>query len=458
MITTTTTEKALKLNLESKCYGTFAEIGAGQEVANAFFKAGGASGTIAKTLSAYDMKISDSYYGVTKRYVSKERLLNMLDFEYDRLVYNLSDTSNEKLFFSLASTIETINFSKTNQGQGWMGVKFQTDHSKEPNYCIIHFLMNDQDVSLQQELTGILGVNLLYGLYHFADEMTIVKHLCDNLQLDRLEVNYIEFLGKDFSHVDNRKMALELVNLGLSKMALFNSEKKILQPVNALYKSDVIIQRGRFRPPTKVNQDLFNQGVKHLIEEKNISPTNLHQIAEITLHNLKGSDDKASINDFLFRADLLCELGYNVLITDFTYHQELTDYINKCLKVNSLSLVMGKPSFEDIFNEGLSSKYDLLSTISSMTKGKNQLLIYPTQGQTSTNDFDKLSVDQDELKLIQYLISKAKISYLNTSDEDLLKIDAGKVYEMIKNTDECWESFVPNEIKVKIKESSHLLS
>ena len=160
----TTIEKALDFNLKPNLYGTFSEIGGGQEVANYFFKAGGASGTIAKTISAYDMAVSDTYYGKTKRYVSEERLIEMLNKEYDSLTYYLADKASEKCFFSLANTVETLNFNKSNQGQGWMGVKFQNATNGTPNKCIIHFLLLDSDAALQQNVIGALGVNLLTGL------------------------------------------------------------------------------------------------------------------------------------------------------------------------------------------------------------------------------------------------------------------------------------------------------
>lgn len=451
-----TFQKALHLNLNSNCFGTFAEIGAGQEVSNFFFKAGAASGTIAKTLSAYDMKVSDSYYGPTKRYVSKNRLTSMLDFEYERIIYQLSDFAKEKCFFSLASTVETINYSQTNQGQGWLGVKFQSSPNTKPNQCVIHFLLHDKFVANQQEVIGVLGVNLLHGIFTSKDELTILRGLLDNISKDSIEVNYIEFSGNNFKNTDNRLLALELVKSGLSKTAMFGPDKKVLQPLNALYKSDVIVQRGRFRPLTLVNEDLFKMSSEYMINNQFALREKLIKIAEITLHNLEGSDDQTSIQDFLNRADLICELGYSVIITDFKYHYQLTDYFNQYVKVNSLNLVMGLSSLEKVIDPNTyhTENKEIMGVMSSLLFNNNKLLIYPTlvnEVLAKTND---LQIDNSLKLLLSYLKTKKKLFDIGISNKELLQIQSENVFESIKANNHEWYDKVPERLIGLISQQS----
>ena len=198
----TSKQKALRVNLDSNIYGTFAEIGAGQEVVRHFFRAGGASGTIAKTMSAYDKGVSDAIYGREKdgRYVCESRLRKMTEHEYDLLEQRLSrDKHPERRFFSFANTVATINFSKTFMGHGWMGIRFQSAADKRPNDIVIHIRLHDQDAPLQQETIGIIGVNLIYGsFFYYNNPRELLKSLYDNLSRDRLEIDMIQFTGPDY--------------------------------------------------------------------------------------------------------------------------------------------------------------------------------------------------------------------------------------------------------------------
>src|SRR6202451_2030147 len=281
----TTNQKALKINLDPLFYGAFAEIGAGQEVARWFFKVGGAAGTISKSMSAYDMAVSDAIYGRCKRYVSRERLQSMLDREHslnlERLRPSRGDTT---AFFVFADTVAARNFQGTNECHGWMGVKYQAHPRDDDSQILIHIRMLDQENSLQQEVLGIVGVNLLYAaffLHHKPDLM--VESLLDNLSTQRIEIDMIEFSGIEFRHVDNRVMSLKLVQLGLSGAAMFGPSGEVLQPSEILRKRPILVERGSFRPVTKVNMDMVRCAHQRFVAEPEVKDKEVVQLMEITM-------------------------------------------------------------------------------------------------------------------------------------------------------------------------------
>src|SRR5580704_3937807 len=221
----TTNRKALTINLEDLKYGTFAEIGAGQEVARHFFQAGGASGTIAKTISAYDMTFSDAIYGKSQRYVSRERLALMLNHEYNLLLERLAAQRGDRTtFFVFADTVATKNFKGTNEAHGWMGVRFQTEPKGEPSEIVLHVRMWDKDSVMQQDALGIVGTNLIYGAFYYRKDLSqLIQSLIDNIGADRIEVDMLQFSGPAFKDVDNRLMSLFLVQYGLTNAVMFGS-------------------------------------------------------------------------------------------------------------------------------------------------------------------------------------------------------------------------------------------
>ena len=226
----TTNRKALAINLDEPKYGTFAEIGAGQEVARHFFQAGGAAGTVAKSLSAYDMKFSDAFYGKSARYVSRERLELMLNREYDLLVQRLEELRGDRSsFFVFADTVAARSFKGTNECHGWMGVRFQTEPKGPPNEVILHVRMLDRENILQQQALGVIGVNLLYGTFYLAkDQDGFVRSLADGLGQGRIEVDMINFAGPLFADVDNRIMSLKLVEHALTNAVLFSPKGEVI--------------------------------------------------------------------------------------------------------------------------------------------------------------------------------------------------------------------------------------
>jgi hypothetical protein len=215
---TDTQQKALRINLDPRWYGTVAEIGAGQEVVRWFFRVGGAAGTVAKSISAYDMAVSDAVYGKADRYVSSGRLQGMLDHEFRLNVERLDEErGDENCFFAFADTVVARSYRGGNECHGWMGVKFQAQPHDEPSQIVMHVRMLDVEAWLQQEALGIVGVNLLYGaFFHHHEPDKLIESLLDRLTTGRIEIDMIAFRGIAFRRVDNRLMALKLVQVGLS--------------------------------------------------------------------------------------------------------------------------------------------------------------------------------------------------------------------------------------------------
>lgn len=338
-----TKQKAVKINIEDDVYGILAEIGGGQEVARAFFQAGGASGSLAKSISAYDKNFSDSLYndGIPGRYVSEDRLTKMLSKEYDDLVKTIDNQKNiNTQFFAFADTVETLNYRKDNKGHGWMGVRFQIGNRKKPNDVIIHFQLLENDGLLQQYTLGILGVNLIYACIHYINNsVDFLSSLMDNLDNHRIDINMIRMTGEDINHIDNRLLGLQLVKLGMTQAVVFDKNGNVQQPSDMLYKKDVIVIRGSFRPITYVGFDMIKTSYQHFKRADGFSKENTLTLCEITLNNLM-SDGIFDESDFLARVDILNGMRQNVLISNYQYFYKLVDHLNQ-FKLGRIRVVMG---------------------------------------------------------------------------------------------------------------------
>src|SRR2546428_2095811 len=322
-----TNRKAFQINLDAKKYGTFAEIGAGQEVARRFFHVGGASGTIAKTMSAYDMRFSDAIYGPSDRYVSRKRLQTMLDHEYNLLLERLDDKlGDERTFFVFADTVAARSFKQHNESHGWLGVRFQTQPRGEPSQIIIHVRMLDEANVDQQEALGVIGVNLLYGAFYYSEPERLISSLQENLASGRLEVDMIKFSGPGFKGVDNRLMSLQLVSQGLTNAVMFTADGETVQPAEVFYKKAILVERGRFRSVTYATNDMLDGARRVFLTQCDCSPEDLVVLMEMTLEILlaEGQLDHA---DFLARVDILGALGRTVLISRFREYYRLAGYL-----------------------------------------------------------------------------------------------------------------------------------
>jgi len=241
-------QKALSLNLDATAFGSFAEIGAGQEVARWFLRVGGASGTVAKTISAYDKEVSDDLYGSGTRYVSQPRLLAMLNNEWAQLLFQLHASRGATTrFFSFVDTVSARNFSGTNECHGWLGVRFQAHPLGEASDVVLHVNLQDESNLQQQAAVGILGVNLIYAVFHHLgapDEF--LKSVAEDLPLSRIEIDCVELAGPAFEAWDRLRLHASLITLGLAEAIMFSADGKILPPDEVLYKKAVVLAPGAF--------------------------------------------------------------------------------------------------------------------------------------------------------------------------------------------------------------------
>jgi len=451
-----THQKALKINLDPLYYGTFAEIGAGQEVARWFFKVGAAAGTISKSISAYDMAVSDAIYGRCKRYVSRERLQGMLDYEHSLNLERLQSVRRESTaFFAFANTVAARNYQGTNECHGWMGVKFQAHPRDENSQIIIHVRMLDRENDLQQETLGIVGVNLLYAAFflHHKPEL-ILDSLLDNLTTQRIEIDMIEFSGIEFRHVDNRVMSLKLVQLGLSGAAMFGPAGDVLQPSEILRKRPILVERGSFRPVTKVNIDMIRSAHERFASEPEVQPGQVVELMEITMKNLLAAG-KIDLNDFLARADVLAAAGKTVLISDYFEYYRLAAYLTRYTS-QPIAVTMGVASLQDLFMEQYYAGLEggILEAFGKLFTKDLRIYVYPLRdpatGQLST--VENIKMPGDLHSLYCHLVERGRIKQLDNFDESVLHIFSRDVLRRIKENDSSWETMVPPEIAKVIKD------
>ncbi|NOR27804.1 MAG: TonB-dependent receptor [Lutibacter sp.] len=449
--------KALKINLNEFIYGTFAEIGAGQETVRHFFRAGGASGTIAKAMSAYDKEFSDAVYGIEEegRYVTEQRLKRMLTYEIELTEDRLNRKIHPgKMFFSFANTVTTIDFSKKYKGHGWVGIKFQLDPLEAYNEIILHVRFKETDAKLQQETLGVLGVNLIYGAFYLNDKpKELLKSLYDNLHEVQLEIDMINFSGARFSYVDNRLMSLLLVKNGMTNAVMFGPDGNNLLPAQQLYKANILALRGSFRPVTKLNMEIFKLAEQLFLNEKNVQKENTKIIFEITLANLiaEGEIDE---RDFLERTELVCSLGQNVMITNYQEYYKLVEYFSEFTK-EKIGLAMGVNNFIQIFDEKYYRNLSggILEAFGKLFFKDLKVYLYPLKDQHTgkIRTSENLKVHPRMKELYKFFKYNGKVVDIKDYNPDMLDIFSKTVLEMISNGKQGWEEMLPKGIAAIIK-------
>lgn len=453
-------EKARRINLDTNAYGSFAEIGAGQEVAAVFFKAGGASQTVAKTMSAYDMTFSNAIYGAEEsgRYVVQSRLMKMLNHEYALLEQRLGIKKGfEKRFFAFADTVTTVNYAGTSQGHGWIGCRFQLNPQSAPNDIIIHITLHGGDAIMQQHTIGIVGVNLIYGCYYLHDQPEEwLKSLMDGLSRERVEVDMMRIEGPDFEHIDNRLLSLQLVNNGLTNAAIFGPDGTVIQPSDLLYKKNILALRGRFRPLTHVNLDMLKRGYEQFSQEEDVNKNKIEILTELTLNDLRrDNNENIDYNDFLDRADILCSLGCTVMISNYQEYYRLVSYFSRFTK-NKIGIVLGVYNLELIFDEKYyeNLKGGILESFSTLFSRNVKLYVYPANHRESEGELyscRNFELPENQIDLYQYLLANDKIENIRNFDRDALNIISDEVLRMIREGEEGWETMVPETVARHIK-------
>jgi len=451
-----THQKALAINLDKSKYGTLAEIGAGQETARWFFRVGGAAGTIAKAMSAYDMKFSDSIYGPCDRYVSRDRLQAMLDHEYRLLIERLGESRGDQYgFFAFANTVAARSFSQNQDGHGWLGIRFQTGPREEASQIDIHVQLKGQENIQDQETLGLLGVNLIYGaLYFHGGPDVLLNSLMDGLSTDLLAIDMIDFYGPAFEKVDNRLMALRLVQKGLSSAAMFRADGKVVMPADALYKKSVLVERSRFRPPTKLTMNLLDCAYEEFCKEPDVDPDNVIVLSEMTLHNLAQGED-IDVEDFLHRAEILCALGKHVLISDYGEFYRLAQYLFRYTKM-PVGIALGVPTLVQIFNDKYYDNLEggILEAFGRLFRNDLRLYVCPALDQetgelTTVHD---LSVEKHLQHLYLYLLESGYVRELTAVDKSQLSIYSHMVLEKIRKGESDWEAMVPDKVAKIIRD------
>ncbi len=456
----TAAQKALRINLDSNIYGTFSEIGAGQETVRHFFRAGGASGTIAKAMSAYDKDFSDAIYGKEpgNRYVTENRLRKMTNQEYGLITERLSRKDHpDRVFFSFSNTIATVNFSKSFKGHGWLGIRFQTTPTKEPNDIVLHIRMHENEARYQQETIGVMGVNLIHSSFNlYKNPKELLKSLYDNISKYAIEIDMINFSGPDFKDIDNRLMSLQLIKNGFTDAVIFGPEGYNLLPAEILYKKNILAIRGSFRPVTKVNIDMIKTGYREFIKQKRVDKDNVSVLFEITLNNLL-ADGYLDEQDFLDRAEILCSLGQTVLISNYQEYYKLVDYFARFSK-KRMGLILGVHSLVEIFNE----KYyrnltgGILEAFGRLFAKDLKIYVYPASDKgkselISTKEIAPL-IHPRFKPIFEYLLYNNRISDISDFDPKILHIFSRDVLKQIKSGKNGWEKNLPAYVDNIIKE------
>ncbi|MEY2489710.1 MAG: hypothetical protein QOC70_1652 [Verrucomicrobiota bacterium] len=450
-----THQKALQVNLDPSKYGVFAEIGAGQEVARWFFRVGGAAGTIAKTISAYDMTVSDAIYGRSDRYVSRKRLQSMLDHEYHLLLKRLGRKRGASVkFFVFADTVAARSYLQRENSHGWLGIRFQDHPRARPSQIIIHARLNDRENLQQQEALGIVGVNLVHGaLYRHEQPKELIASLLDGLTTERLQVNTIEFSGPAFRDVDNRVMTLQLVQQRLAGAAMFTADGEVVHVSDVLYKKPILVERGSFHPITHVTIDMLEGARSQFIQEREVEGEELVVLMEMTLSNLTDHGEIAH-QDFLHRVDMLRTLGKTVLISNYGAYHRLAGYLFRYTK-RRVALVMGVPSLRQIFDEKYYSDLDggILESFGRLFKNELKLYVYPFRPSPDQPlvTAENLQVAPHLRDLYAHLLRNRSIESIRGYRQDYLPIFSRDVLAKLRAGQAGWEKMVPPPVARMIK-------
>ena len=452
-------QKALAVNLDSNIYGTFAEIGAGQETVRHFFRAGGASGTIAKAMSAYDKDFSDAIYGKEpkNRYVTQARLRKMLRYEVSLIEERIPRENNpDKKYFSYANTVTTINFDKTMKGHGWVGLRFQSAaEDKRYNEIVIHIKFNENDATLQQETLGSLGVNLIYGAFNYHDNpRKLIESLYDDISVDNLEIDMIDFSGPAFEYVDNRLMSLQLVKNGMTEAVIFTPDGTNMLPSDLLYKKNIFAVRGSFRPVTKVNIDMFDNGLEMFMKDTECSTEELEVLFEITIANLRAAGD-IDERDFLDRVDVLGKLGYNVIISNFSEYYRLIHYFATYTN-KKIGIAMGVNNLLDVFDENYYKNLSggILEAFGKFFRKDMRVYLYPYKD-PATHEIltaSNLKVSDNLKELYKYFKLNQRIVDIKNYNPEYSEIYSRDILKKITSKEEGWENQLPKGVAEMIKE------
>jgi hypothetical protein len=446
-----TYEKALAINLDVKRYGVFAEIGAGQETANWFFRVSGSAGTVAKTISAYDMTMSDAIYGKARRYVSESRLSSMLKYEYDILEERLGpERGKATTFFSFCNTVRARGYQDTEECYGWLGVRLQLKPEAKPCDIVIHVRLLDESNADQMHALGLIGVNLIYAAFNYRDSLEeFVDSLADGIAKNSMEVDMLRFTGEGFKYVDNRLCALQLVQSGLTDAAMFNEKGEIVQASDALYKRPILLLRGSFNPVLKLHLDMIEQSQKVfsnvMTDEQREREV---EICEISTNNLLRDGGAVDHEDFLDRADTLQALGKTVLISRSAEFHRIATYLSRHT-AEPIAIILSIGLLNELFKEKWSQDLagGILESFGRLFKNRVRLFVYPWHNTHSMElvTAENFKAPKNWEHFYQHLLQNNRITPVGVGDPSLLAKTSRKILKMIESHDEDWANWVPKE-------------
>lgn len=444
----TTYDKALELNLDPAVYGTFAEIGAGQETANWFFRASGTAGLVAKTISAYDMTMSDAIYGRAERYVSDTRLQAMLEHEFSILLERLGPKrGSDTTFFSFCNTVRARGWNDNAECHGWLGVRFQMKPGDPPSDIILHIRLLDARAIDQMEALGTVGVNLIHAaIRHRGHLKKFVDSLVENIPAGRVEIDLLKFTGHGYGFFDNRLCALQLVESRLTDATMFLPDGNVVQPAETLYRRPVLLLRGSFDPVMNVHLDMLKQaraGFSEQLEEADRGRE--IEVCEISMDNLLRGKSIDPV-DFLDRADALQSLGKPVLLSRFAEFHRVSGFLNRCTNKPVgivLSIGLLNELFKPKWSENLAG--GLLESFGRLFKAKVTLHVFPWKNRR-TGEFvtaENFRAPEDCVHLYRHFLENGRIIPIPCEDTELLAYTGRSVCRMILAGDPKWHELVP---------------
>ncbi len=453
-------EKAIQINSSDFIYGTVAEIGAGQETARWFFRTRGASNTLAKAMSAYDMQFSDAIYGRedTGRYVCESRLKKMLSHEYNLLVQRLDSHKGENsCFFAFSNTVAARSRRTGNRGHGWLGVRWQSTPRGKANEIRIHVQMLDDRNISQQEALGIIGINLIYAAFFFSDHpYHIPKVLGEDLEENRIKVDYIHLEGPDVGDHNPNLLNLTLIKEDLTEAIAFNENGAPVQPTEFLYGKRVLHYRGQFRPLTKHHIELYEcadkQVKKDFPEEKGLINFADIDYNEFAIEN----SNKLNENEFLMRHDILRSHKLPFFVTNIPEYYQLQEFLEEN-KVKKSYLIIEIERLEKIFSQ---QKYKnlrggLLEGLGSLLRENTSLLVCPSVVENKVIDALNFAANRPYESLINYLLQQKRIIPTQCLNESNLQIKCIKTVQKIIENDLSWKDDVPPEVAEIIEKNGY---
>lgn len=453
----TTAQKALEFNLDPLLYGSLAEIGAGQEVARHFFRAGGASGTIAKTTSAYDMRFSDAIYGsdATGRYVTRDRLLRMLDHEFGLILERVADNRPpDSRYFVFADTVAARRFGTESEDHGWLGLQFQHLPEAAPSRVVIHVGLFDATNHDQQEALGILGVNLIDAAFGYHDDAErLMESLIENLAWGRVEIDAVELDGPAFTAVDRRAIGLCVVSSSLGPVVIFGPDGRVALPADVLYKKVPLLLRGSFRPFTNVHADMIKRGKAALAAELDIAPTDIVVLCEMNIarHLYEGVDE---VSDLQARVEMINALGLHAMVTSHLRFFRLAEHFHRH-DLRRIAFVLSVADLDVIFDDAYYTGLDggMLQAIARLFASDSKLLAYPNLNAAgAVRTVDNFELPATHAHLYHHLVANRRILGLEADPDTLVPFAPDALGAQIAAGDPGWKKLVPASVQARIGE------